>query len=171
MQPLLVRHPGLVGALAVLVALLAALVGACALQAGPYLAHRKVMNLEWLETASPREQRETAELALGRWFGDPHDEFCILLQHGDASSIPYLKAAIAHRPASETGDAMTCTWWHAFDALERLEHPAAWAKRMSKPRPPGSAAPRKPTKPAKFRTLTGPKADLRAVGGSAGRFP
>ncbi len=131
MQALIVRHPLLVVALA----LVLSGVGLGALQVGPYLAHRRLMNLDWYGTASPREQRETAERALGLWFGDPHDEFCILLQYGDASSIPFLEAAIAHRPASERGDVMTCTWIHAFDALARIQHPAAWAKRMSKPRP------------------------------------
>ena len=160
------------GVLVIVLALVLSAGGLAALQLGPYMASRQLDDLEWYRTTSPQEQRETAHRALGSWFRDPHDAFGVLLRYGDASSIPYLKAAIANRPESERGDTMTCTWFHALDALERIEHPAAWAKRVSKPRPRKlTSHPANGAKPAKFPTFTGPKADLRGQGGYAGRFP
>jgi hypothetical protein len=52
-----------------------------------------------------------------------------LSRHGDASSIPYLQAAIADRPAAERGPDMICTWFHAFDALARSQRAEAAAGR------------------------------------------
>lgn len=88
------------------------------LQLGPFIASRKINDMDWHRSATPKEQRETAHEALCLWFGDPHDAFIVLLLHGDQSSIPYLRKALAFAP-EPTGLEM-CTWRHGRDALARL---------------------------------------------------
>jgi hypothetical protein len=113
MQHARTRILALVGALTLL-----ALSVAAVSQWAPYAAYGRLNDLEWSTTASPQALRENAHRALAFWFGDPHDAFLILGQYGDASSIPYLKAALARQPKGESG--MECTWAHGRDALERL---------------------------------------------------
>lgn len=88
------------------------------LQIGPFIASRKINDMDWHRTAPPKEQRETAHEALGLWFGDPHDAFIVLLLHGDQSSIPYLQKALVFAP--EPPGLEMCTWRHGRDALARL---------------------------------------------------
>lgn len=90
------------------------------LQIGPYLAHRRIGELDWYRTASTRAQRETAHEALAFWFGDPHDAFAILERVGDASSVPHIRAALA-RQRFDDNESVTCTWIHARHALERIQ--------------------------------------------------
>lgn len=106
-------------------ALLALLVAALS-QVAHYRAYRRLGDLEWAESASPQRLRETAEQALGFWFGDPHDAFVMLDQYGDASSIPYLETALEREPSNEDG--IECTWSHAHAALDRLRRAAARAE-------------------------------------------
>jgi hypothetical protein len=80
-------------------------------------AHRRLDDLAWLRTATPAELRRTAHLALGSWGADPHDAFVILAAHGDRSSLPFLRAALARQP---DGDAVACTWAHGQDAVKRI---------------------------------------------------
>src|SRR5688500_11267303 len=73
----------------------ATIVGIAAFQWGPARAYQRLQNPDWLRTASFVELRRTAHRALPFRFGDPHDAFAFLAQHGDASSVPYLEAALA----------------------------------------------------------------------------
>jgi hypothetical protein len=82
-----------------------------------YQAFRRLDDLAWTKAANADELRRTAHLALGSWFADPHDAFLVLEQYGDRSSVPFLRAALAHRPAGET---IACTWVHGQDALDRI---------------------------------------------------
>src|SRR5262245_27801264 len=83
-----------------------------------YLAHRRLEDLNWMRTAGSGDLRETAHRALGLWLADPHDAFVVLLENGDRSSIPYLRAALARGPKA---DVVACTWEHGRQALSRLE--------------------------------------------------
>jgi len=103
---------------------IAAAIVACAVvgriawkQVPAYRAYRRFHDITWWKTASPDERRQTAHSALGAWRADPHDAFLALLDDGDESSIPFLRAALARRPA---GDAVACTWWHGQAALKRI---------------------------------------------------
>jgi hypothetical protein len=89
------------------------------LQVGPFLAYRKIHDVDWLLTASHQEQRETAHQALGFWLGDPHDAFISLGYYGDQSSIPYLQKALRFAPSADS-ELVVCTWKHGRDALARL---------------------------------------------------
>ena len=89
------------------------LVGTVAHQAGPYLAYRRLQDGDWFRAAPPSELRATAHRALAFVPGDPHDAFGVLERHGDASSIPYLRAALAGE------DDAACTWNHGRRALDR----------------------------------------------------
>jgi ABC-type dipeptide/oligopeptide/nickel transport system permease subunit len=90
-----------------------------AVQIRPFIAYRKFSDLQWLQTATAEEQRETAHQALGFWFGDPHDVFVTLNYVGDESSIPYLEKAMFFAPGPNEEFVM-CTWQHGRDALARL---------------------------------------------------
>lgn len=89
-------------------------------QVGPLLAYQHLRDPDWYVNTSPAAQRETAHRALAFRLGDPHDAFAILLDHGDASSIPHLRAALRRQPSS-AGGIIECTWAHGQLALERLE--------------------------------------------------
>ena len=104
------------------VALVTAVALACAVvdQAASYVAYRRLGDLRWTNTATAAELRLTAHRALGLWLGDPHDAFLVLRTHGDHSSVPYLRAALAREPS---GDALACTWIHGEEALARLSPP------------------------------------------------
>src|SRR5262245_31762950 len=97
--------------------LCAALGGIGSKQLPAYQAYLRLGDLAWMKTASPDELRRTAHQSLGSWFADPHDAFLILKRHGDKSSIPFLRSALARRPA---GDVVACTWWHGKEALDRI---------------------------------------------------
>ncbi|HVJ20836.1 MAG TPA: hypothetical protein VM686_35745 [Polyangiaceae bacterium] len=117
----------------VIAVLLVVLFGAgtlSALQYGSFAAYRRLQDLEWHMRATPDEKRETAHQALAFVLGDPHDAFGILLEHGDASSIPYLRAALERQPDDGSGG-VECTWEHGMLALERLEAPEQWKRRLA----------------------------------------
>jgi hypothetical protein len=86
-------------------------------QLDAYGAYRRLDELAMTETARPEDLRLTAHQALGFWLGDPHDAFLTLDRYGDASSVPFLRKALAQRP---TGDAVACTSWHGQKALDRI---------------------------------------------------
>ena len=86
-------------------------------QLSAYRAYRRLDDLGWTKTASQDELRRTAHVALGFRLADPHDAFLVLKRHGDKSSVPFLRAAMARRP---TGDAVACTWMHGQKALDRI---------------------------------------------------
>ena len=86
-------------------------------QLSAYRAYRRLDDLGWMKTASTDELRRTAHAALGYSLADPHDAFLVLERHGDKSSLPFLRAAIARRPA---GDDVTGTWLHGQEALARI---------------------------------------------------
>jgi hypothetical protein len=86
-------------------------------QLPPYRAIRRLDDLAWTKGANADELRRTAHLALDSWFADPHDAFLVLEQYGDRSSVPFLRAALARRPAN---GAVGCTWVHGQDALDRI---------------------------------------------------
>lgn len=84
-------------------------------QTGPLLAYYRLQDLDWLRSASPREQRENAHDALRFVLGDPHDAFGTLVRHGDASSVGPLRKALARQDP----DDLACTWEHGERALAR----------------------------------------------------
>src|SRR6266487_1039116 len=86
-------------------------------QGRSYVAYRHLQNLDWLRAAAPDEQRVAAHQALGLWLADPHDAFLVILQIGDQSSVPYLRAALERAPRT---DIVSCTWTHGREALARL---------------------------------------------------
>ncbi len=92
--------------------------GLAAHQCDPFFAYQRLQDLDWYRTAPPTEQRATAHKALEYLFGDPHEAFAVLENHADRSSIPHLRAALAHEPKEEHG-AVECTWLHGRRALDR----------------------------------------------------
>src|SRR5688572_11169250 len=66
-----------------------------------FFAYQRLQNLDWYHSASPAEQRATAHHALAFLPGDPHDAFAVLQMHGDRSSIPFLRAALAQAPEGQ----------------------------------------------------------------------
>jgi hypothetical protein len=100
------------------------------LQARPFLAYRRLDDLEWRRAASPQQLRQTAHSALGLWVGDPHDAFLLLQQYGDRSSIPHLRRALARVPRFSDGS-VPCTWIHGRDALTRITSNARATPRPS----------------------------------------
>ena len=81
-----------------------------------YSAHRRLESIDWMRGAKPDDLRRTAHDALGSWHADPHDAFLVLMTHGDQTSVPFLRSALARQPE---GNAAACTWSHGRDALSR----------------------------------------------------
>lgn len=88
----------------------------------PCSPHARLKNPAWIRTASSQELRDAAHRVLAFPLGDHHDAFAVLEEHGDLSSVPYLRAALARRPTDESRG-IECTWSHGARALDRLLTP------------------------------------------------
>ena len=82
-----------------------------------WIPHSKLRNLGWLETATPKEQRELAHKILSYPFGNHHDAYLILIQHGNEASVPYLLNRLKHFSES---DFVECTQSHCIEALKKI---------------------------------------------------
>ena len=93
---------------------LVAWAGAGQISAG--LAHQRLGDATFRQSASPDELRRTAERSLAYRFGDPHKALLLLEACGTRSSAPYLRAFLERKPS---GESHSCKWGHAEDALAR----------------------------------------------------
>ncbi|MCK5306734.1 MAG: PQQ-like beta-propeller repeat protein [Candidatus Omnitrophica bacterium] len=85
-----------------------------------YDTHRKFMDINWLHSANPNEQRITAHRTIQSPLGNLHDAFITLMRVGDETSVPYLIGALKWGPNSNKGDSVVCTWAHCREALYKI---------------------------------------------------
>ena len=85
-----------------------------------WVPNKRLSDLVWLDSASPQELRETAQRRLLAPYSHPHDAFVILIDYGDAESIPYLLWGLRWLPDTPKGGVMPCTKAHCLEALRRI---------------------------------------------------
>jgi len=89
-----------------------------------YLPNQNLMNLDWLESASRQELRETSERVV-RWPWGNHHDACLYLEVvGDAGSIQVIERALDWVDDSGPGRVASCTLSHCREAMEVLRRKA-----------------------------------------------
>lgn len=82
--------------------------------------HRQLEAMLQSRTATPGELRDAAHAALRFPSLNPHDVYLVLLDHGDASSVPVLIHSLRWQPHTPTHGRMICTKAHCLEALRKL---------------------------------------------------
>jgi hypothetical protein len=76
---------------------------------------RNLRDLDYVQSATPEELRQTAHRVLALPFADDHDACFLLISVGNHDSLPYLERAI--RRNLVPGGVQECTYSHCLDAL------------------------------------------------------
>jgi len=76
---------------------------------------RNLHDLDYTQTATDEELRQTAHRVLAMPFGDDHDACLQLISVGNRDSVPYLERAIERNEVP--GGAHECTYSHCVEAL------------------------------------------------------
>jgi hypothetical protein len=79
--------------------------------------HRRMRDMQWLETAMPEEQRQVAHRILSLPIGNHHDAFLVLIRHGTAASTPYLLNRLKNYGDT---DFIECSHDHCVEALKTI---------------------------------------------------
>ena len=89
-------------------------------QGHAYLALRRLGDMEWVDSAPPHEIREAARASLDLWFVEPHDPMIWLGRYGIPEDVPVIRAKL-RRAGIEGSEPHSCTWAHAYAAIEQIE--------------------------------------------------
>lgn len=86
----------------------------------PYRQLREMMEIPAARAASSAELREAAHAALRFYCPAPHDVYLVLLDHGDASSVPVLIRSLRWQRHTPPNGLMNCEKSHCLEALRKL---------------------------------------------------
>lgn len=84
----------------------------------PWRANTRISDPEWLSTASPQDVAREASAVLRFPLGNHHDACLLLVQAGNASSVPALVHALSRFDESDDGN--LCTKDHCLSALRLI---------------------------------------------------
>jgi hypothetical protein len=83
-----------------------------------WLPHQKMIDINWLNSASPKEQRDVAHQVLKLPYGNYHDAYLILIHDGNNESIPILLNRLKHFKKDK--NFRVCTETHCLKALQKI---------------------------------------------------
>lgn len=115
MVPSMTRNRRLLLLLAVGLTIASALSLALLVEVYVWRPWRNLHDLDYTQTATQEELRNTAHRVLAMPFGGDHDACLLLISVGNRDSVPYLERAIKRNEVA--GGAHECTYSHCVEAL------------------------------------------------------